>query len=187
MKVAPLEAPTLTTQRLVLRMLHERDFEEYAAIHADPEVTRYTARAEMSRSDAWRHLAMLVGHWHLRGFGMWGVFEQTSGALVGRCGFHQPEDWPDFELGWTLGRASWGKGYATEAAKRCLAFAFEEMGRERLISLIDPQNAASIRVAERIGETLQGEHEHAGHRVLVYGISKPSPSRRTGLSPSPAG
>jgi RimJ/RimL family protein N-acetyltransferase len=175
MHVAPLSAPSLTTERLLLRMLTIHDFEEYAAIHTDPEVTKFTTRTHLDRMESWRHLAMIVGHWHLRGFGMWGVFEKDSGRLVGRVGFYQPDGWPDFELGWTMGRASWGKGYATEAARRCVEFAFAEMGRDHLISLIDPLNVASIRVAERIGETLQREVTIQGHQLLVYGIT-----RRTG-------
>lgn len=172
MKVAPLDAPSLTTERLLLRMLQDSDFEEYSAIHTDAEVTKFTARAHLSRMETWRHLAMIVGCWHLRGFGMWGVFEKDTGALVGRVGFHQPDGWPDFELGWTIGRNWWGKGYASEAAKRCVDFAFHEMGRDHLISLIDPANVASIRVAERIGETLQGEFQLDEHRLLVYGIAR---------------
>jgi RimJ/RimL family protein N-acetyltransferase len=171
-KVASLEAPALATERLTLRMLHESDYEEYYELHKDPEVTRYTVRAQLNRMDAWRHLAMVVGHWHLRGFGMWGVFEKETGRLAGRVGFYQPDGWPDFELGWTFGRAFWGKGYATEAARRCVEFAFEEMGRDHLISLIDPANVASIRVAERIGETLQDEVEIGEHRLLVYGVRR---------------
>ena len=153
-------------------MLEERDFEEYAAIHMDFEVTRFTARAQLSRMDTWKHLAAFCGHWHLRGFGMWGVEELESGRLVGRVGFHQPADWPDFELGWTIGHAFWGKGYATEAARRALDYGFNEMGRDHVISCIDPENVASIRVAERLGETIEGEFELNGHRLLIYGIRK---------------
>lgn len=167
-----IDAPILTTPRLKLRMLEERDFEEYAAIHMDPEVTKFTARVEFSRMDAWRHLAMIAGHWHLRGFGMWGVEELETSRLVGRVGFHEPDGWPAFELGWTIGRVWWGRGYATEAAKRCLEYAFGDMQREHVISLIDPENVNSIRVAERLGETLEGEAEVGGHRVLIYGISR---------------
>lgn len=162
----------LTTERLHLRMLEQSDFEEYAAIHTDPEVTRFTTRTHLDRTEAWRHLAMIVGHWHLRGFGMWGVFERESGRLVGRVGFHQPEGWPDFELGWTMGRASWGKGYAPEAARACLDYAFDVMKRDHVISLIDPNNIASIRVAEKIGETVEGETEVSGHHVLIYGVRR---------------
>ena len=141
-------------------------------MHMDFEVVRYTSRTQLTRMDAWRHLATMVGHWHLRGFGMWGVEELATGRLVGRVGFHEPDGWPAFELGWTLGRTAWGKGYATEAAKRCLAYAFEEMDREHVISLIDPENVSSIRVAERIGETLEGDVEVGGHRLLIYGIAR---------------
>jgi len=162
--------PVLETQRLRMQMLEESDFAEYEAIHTDPEVTRFTTRTHMDRIDAWRHLAMIVGHWQLRGFGMWGVFERDSGHLVGRVGFYQPAGWPDFELGWTMGRASWGKGYAPEAARACVDYAFDVMQRDHLISLIDPENVSSIRVAEKIGETFEGEVEIQGHRSLVYGI-----------------
>jgi RimJ/RimL family protein N-acetyltransferase len=172
MKVAPIDAPVLTTDRLLLRMLQEADFEEYAAIHMDEEVTRFTARTHLDRMESWRHMAMIVGHWHLCGFGMWGVFEKDTGRLAGRVGFHQPDGWPDFELGWTIGRAFWGRGYAPEAAARCLDFAFDEMKREHVISLIDPLNVSSIRVAEKIGESLEGEVEVGGHRLLMYGKRK---------------
>jgi RimJ/RimL family protein N-acetyltransferase len=166
-----MHGPTLTTERLHLRMLHESDYEQYAAIHMDADVTRFTARTHFDRLDAWRHLAMILGHWQLRGFGMWGVFERDTDRLCGRVGFYQPETWPDFELGWTIGKEFWGKGYAPEAAKACLDYAFGEMKRTRVISLIDPQNVASIRVAEKIGERLTDEtFETGGHRVLVYEI-----------------
>jgi len=169
MNVAPIEAPVLTTGRLLLRMLQEADFEDYAAIHMDEEVTRFTARTHLNRMESWRHMAMIVGHWHLCGFGMWGVFEKDTGRLAGRVGFHQPDGWPDFELGWTIGRAFWGRGYAPEAAARCLEFAFDEMKREHVISLIDPLNVSSIRVAEKIGESLEGEVDVGEHRLLMYG------------------
>src|SRR6185295_5676701 len=115
---------------------------------------------------------MIVGHWHLRGFGMWGVFEKDTQRLAGRVGFFQPDGWPDFELGWTMGRAFQGKGYASEAAARCVRYAFEDMDRDHLISLIDPLNVASIRVAERIGETVQGEVVIGEHKLIVYGIRR---------------
>lgn len=154
-------------------MLTDDDFGQYAAIHTDPDVTRFTTRTHLTRMEAWRHLAMLLGHWVLRGYGMWGVEELETGRLVGRVGFHNPDGWPAFELGWTIGKNWWGKGYATEAAKACLDHAFNHMGREHVISLIDPENLSSIRVAERIGEKLEGEADVAGHNLLIYGISRP--------------
>jgi RimJ/RimL family protein N-acetyltransferase len=118
-------------------------------------------------------MAFIVGHWLLRGYGMWAVEERESGAFLGRIGFFNPEGWPGFELGWTLGRQWWGKGYATEGARAALDYAWRELGREHVISLIQPANQPSIGVAERLGERLEGEVELFGNRALVYGIHRP--------------
>jgi RimJ/RimL family protein N-acetyltransferase len=154
-------------------MLREEDFEEYAAMAADAEVSRYLGEGKpLSRGDAWRQMAFILGHWQLKGYGMWAVEEASTGRLAGRIGFLYPEGWPGFELGWTLAREFWGRGYATEGARRALDFAFEEMGRDHVISLIRPDNAASIRVAERLGESLEDSVELFGGEALIYGISR---------------
>ena len=164
---------TLQTGRLLLRMFREDDLEPYAAMCADPEVMRYLGDGRpLTRSEAWRQMAMILGHWQLRGYGLWAVEERATGALIGRLGFFQPEGWPGFELGWMLRRASWGKGYATEGAARALAHGFTAMGRDRLISLIRPANRASIRVAERLGERLEDRVDLFGYEALVYAIDR---------------
>lgn len=164
---------TLETDRLILREWRESDFARHAEICANPEVMRFLGEGKpLSRFDAWRHLAMLVGHWHLRGYGHWAVEEKETGQLIGRIGFFNPEGWPGFELGWTLAQEAWGKGYATEGARRALAYAFREMGRDHVISLIDPENRASIRVALRLGEQPEGTAEVFGKEVIVYGIAR---------------
>ena len=174
-----IDVPTLSTARLLLRPFSERDLDAYAAICADPEVMRYLGEGRpLARADAWRQLAMFLGHWELRGYGMWAVEERRSGVLVGRIGFMEPEGWPGFELGWTLDRSWWGKGYATEGAREALAFAFARLGKERVISLVHPDNHASIRVAERLGESLEGRTLLLGHEVLVYGVRRAA--RHTG-------
>jgi RimJ/RimL family protein N-acetyltransferase len=163
----------VTTDRLVLRMLREADFESYAQMCGDPEVMRYIGDGQpLSRPMAWRNLALMVGHWSLRGYGLWGVEERATGALVGRAGFWNPDGWPGFELGWMLRRSSWGLGYATEAARAALRFAFTRMARPQVISLIHPDNAASVRVAERSGERPAGSAEVLGTTVLVYRITR---------------
>lgn len=163
----------LKTERLVLRPLREDDFEQYAAMMADPEVTRYLADGRpLSRADAWRQMALILGHWQLRGYGMWAVEEAATGRLAGRTGFFNPEGWPGFELGWVLARDFWGRGYATEGARRALEFGFEEMEREHVISLIRPGNLPSIRVAERLGERRERSVDFFGGEALVYGISR---------------
>ena len=107
--------PTLQTPRLTLRMLRESDIDAYAEMCADPDVMRYLGDGQpLARPLAWRNLAMMVGHWSLRGYGLWAAVERSSGVLVGRIGFWNPEGWPGFELGWMLRRSFWGLGYATE-------------------------------------------------------------------------
>ena len=137
----------LETERLLLRLFREDDFPEYREMCADPEVMRFLGGQTLNELEAWRHMAFLIGHWQLRGYGIWAVEERASGRLVGRIGFMNPAGWPGFELGWTLARASWGKGYATEGARRALQHAFTELDRDHVISLIDPLNVASIKVA----------------------------------------
>jgi RimJ/RimL family protein N-acetyltransferase len=164
---------TLETERLTLRMLRESDLDAYAEMLADPEVMRYIGPGQtLSRPLAWRNLAMILGHWQLRGYGLWAAEERASGELIGRVGCWQPEGWPGFEVGWLLRRASWGKGYATEGARAALDFAFTRLGRPEVISLIRPDNAPSIRVAERIGERLDGPVDLMGQTALVYRLTR---------------
>lgn len=166
---------TLETDRLLLRGWRNEDFDgSYAEWCADPEVMRFLGGKTLDRLEAWRHMAFMVGHWELRGYGHWALEEKSSGQLAGRCGFLNPVGWPGFEIGWTLGRPFWGKGYATEAALRALSYAFDELDKPHVISLIHPDNKASIRVAERLGETLGGKTELFGHDVLIYGIDRPT-------------
>lgn len=169
---------TLETERLRLRMWELEDFEAYAAMSAEPEVMRFLATdgKPLSRFEAWRSLSAQAGHWQLRGFGMFAVVERTSGHFVGRIGPWQPEGWPGFEIGWTLRARYWGRGYATEAVSKCIEYAFTELQRPHVISLIDRDNVRSIRLAERVGERLEGDvtlpHMLPGKTVLQYGLSR---------------
>lgn len=165
---------TLETERLKLRGWRNDDFDAYAELCADPEVMRFLGGKPLDRLEAWRHFAFLVGHWELRGYGHWAVEEKATGKLAGRVGFLYPVGWPAFEIGWTLKREFWGKGYASEAARSALQYGFNDLDKPHVISLIHPENKASIHVAERLGETLEGKTELFGHDVLIYGIDRPT-------------
>jgi len=145
--------PQLVTERLIMRGPSAADFEPFAKMMADPDVARYIAPAPMERSDAWRALSSAIGHWVLRGYGAWTVTQKSDGAYVGRVGMINPEGWPGLEIGWTLDKPFWGKGYATEAAAAAMRYAFLTQPVDRLISNIDPENAPSQAVATRLGET----------------------------------
>lgn len=104
--------------------------------------------------------------------------------FVGRVGLHYPEGWPDREIAWALARPFWGRGYGAEAAHATLAEAFGRLGFPRIIGLIDPANIRSIRLAERIGERLEGETVVRGHRVAIYALVKSEWAK--GLSTAPS-
>lgn len=176
----PVRIPCLETERLRLRSLRRSDFEDYAALNSDPEVLRYLGCGPepWDRARSWRHLAFLLGHWQLGSAGMWAVEHRGSGEFLGIVGFAAPAGWPGFELAWTLARRFWGHGYATEGAREALAYAFLALEKERIISLIHPENRASIRVAERLGEELQGRVSHLGKELLCYGLHRETYLRR---------
>ncbi|GLC25774.1 N-acetyltransferase [Roseisolibacter agri] len=161
--------PQINTDRLLLRAFAQRDFDAYAAMVADPEVMRHLADGRpLNRFDAWRQMAMFAGHWSLRGFGVWAVEERSTGEFIGRIGCFQPEGWPEFEIAYTLARHAWGKGYAREGAAAALKYARETLGRTSIVSIIRPDNAASIRVATSLGAVPDGEVEFFGAPAVLY-------------------
>ena len=166
----------LETERLVLRPFRESDTDAYAAMCADPEVMKFLSAdgAVLSRADAWRQMSMFLGHWELRGYGTWAVEERATGEFVGRIGLHFPEGWPDRELGWTIARKFWGRGYASEGAFASLRHAFETLGWGHLVSLIHADNTRSIGVAQRLGQRLVGPTEIRGIPVNMYRIDAAS-------------
>jgi RimJ/RimL family protein N-acetyltransferase len=169
----PRSIIALNTSRLRLRQLAQTDLDDYAALCGDAEVMRYVGdRVPLSRDDAWRQLALLVGHWTLKGYGMWAVEERSSGRFVGRVGLHFPEGWPEPEVGWALSRAYWGRGYAFEAAVAALRVAFDMLDWPRAISLIAPLNQPSIRLAERLGERFERSILLRGNTVGLYAIER---------------
>jgi RimJ/RimL family protein N-acetyltransferase len=166
---------TLETPRLRLRRFRGSDLDAYAEMSADAEVMKYIGTGvTFNRNEAWRSIASMLGHWQLLGYGMWAVERKDSGAFVGRAGFLDPPGWPGFEVGWVLGRAHWGHGFATEAARAALDYAFDVLKRERVISLIREGNERSIRVAEKLGERYAGEVELLGSKARVYEVRRDS-------------
>ncbi len=168
-----MSIPQISTSRLILRAFGEQDLDAYANMCSDPEVMRYIGNGKpLSREESWRSMAMMLGHWHLRGYGLWAVEEKSSSEMIGRIGCWQPEGWPGLEIGWALRQQYWGYGYATEGAKASMVYGFENLGQSRLISLIRPENQASRRVAEKLGEKLQSVIAIFGAEALLYSINR---------------
>lgn len=172
-----LPFPRLETERLVLRGWHEADFEGYAAMMADPAVARWTTLdgKPLDRAGAWRNMATIIGHWALRGYGMFVVEDKASGRFAGRVGPWRPEGWPALEIGWAIATPFQRRGYGTEAARAALRYMFDHLGEDRIVSVIHPDNAPSAALARAIGEVLDGifEHPSAGtHHLYALRRSK---------------
>jgi len=162
--------PTVETDRLILRPFRESDLDAYTALLQAPEVrVSLHLPDDIGREQAWQQIAMWLGQWELRGTGQWALEEKSSGAFVGRAGTHRPEraDWPGVEVGWTLHPDHWGKGYATEAGKASVDYAFAHHDVDALYSIILPENRASQAVARRLG------FEPWEERVLSFFPSMP--------------
>jgi RimJ/RimL family protein N-acetyltransferase len=148
----------IETDRLALRRHLASDFADSFAMWSDPVVTRFIGGKPSTEQQAWSRLLNYAGHWSLMGFGYWVVEEKASQRFIGELGFanfRRPlepamTDFP--ELGWAFATSYHGKGYATEAARAALAWA-DRRFESRTVCLIDAENLASIRVAEKCGYT----------------------------------
>jgi RimJ/RimL family protein N-acetyltransferase len=143
--------PILATRRLRLVVPEARHFQDFAALHTDPHTMRYVGEGmPLDRVEAWLQLAMLIGHWQLRGYGTWMV-EDLAGRFVGRVGLFHPDDWDEPELNWMITPPMRKQGLAAEAARAVLDHAFGTLGLGSVISLIRPGNEASRQVAMTLG------------------------------------
>ncbi len=165
--------PTLETERLIMRAPCEADFEAEAEFFAS-DASKFVGGPKRP-DETWRAVAMLLGHWAMRGYGFWGVEEKNTGTYVGHVGLWNPHGWPEPEIGWTLMNHATGKGYATEAALAARAHAYDVLGWETAISLIDPDNLGSKAVAERLGAQFEYMFEHPAFGAMqVWRHSAPA-------------
>ncbi|WP_312347317.1 GNAT family N-acetyltransferase [Stenotrophomonas acidaminiphila] len=140
----------LETERLLLRPPCADDFDAFAAFCADPLPMQHLGGVQ-APSVAWRSLATMAGSWHLLGYSMFSVIEKDSGRWVGRAGPWQPHGWPGPEVGWSIVPDRWGRGYAPEAARAAIDWAFDVLGWDQVIHTIAPDNRNSQAVARKLG------------------------------------
>jgi len=152
-----MPAPVLETERLILRAHAPSDFPAYAAMWADPDVTRFIGDAPLSEEESWGKLLRTLGMWVAMDFGFWSVVEKSSGLRIGETGFLEgkrdisPSLKGIPEVGWAFVPAAHGKGFATEAVRAALAWGDHRFGGARMACIIAPENTASRRVAEKTG------------------------------------
>jgi ribosomal-protein-alanine N-acetyltransferase len=163
----------LQTERLILDTWQSSDWTAFRPIATDPEVMRYiTGGAPWTDDQIWVFVERQVKLYTERGFCRWKLLPKATGELIGFCGVGFWRDAPDPEIGWWLARRYWGLGLATEAAVAALRDAFERVRLERIISVAMPDNAASIRIMEKLGLKLECEFENDGVRLLRYALSR---------------
>ena len=150
--------PTLQTERLIMRPFEDRDLDPLAEWFATPASA--ILGGPMSRSLTWRGIAMMMGHWMIRGFGMWALEDRKTGAFVGRCGPWYPEAWPEREIGWLVLPSAEGRGYAFEAAHAARDYAYKTLGWTTAISLIAADNLRSQALAKRLGAVNEAPFVH---------------------------
>lgn len=184
----------IETERLILREWQDRDRAPFAAFHADPEVRRYYYPPTMTRAKSDAMVDYMIAALAADGFSFLACERKSDGAFMGEIGLHLLEeeiqalmDRPcPIEFGWYFGRAYWGHGYATEAARAWIEQSFEVLGLPELCSISQEDNAASIRLMERIGMTRDPQEGFedptvpAGHWQrphVIYRIANPASPR----------
>ena len=160
-----MPAPTLHTDRLILRPHVLADYEPLAAFYQSDRAQYVHGPVDSVR--VWYGFGMDVGSWDLQGFGAWAV-TLSDKTLIGQITLNHPPAYPENELGWILFDGYEGNGYVAEAATAARAYAFNTIGWTTAVSYIDPNNARSIRVAERLGATLDANAAKPDPEDLVY-------------------
>jgi RimJ/RimL family protein N-acetyltransferase len=176
--VAMADIPVLETARVRLRPYRLTDFEAYAALWAAPDVVRFLGGTPFTREQAWIRFLRQIGLWHHLGFGFWVIEDRASGAFAGECGFHDlqrgltPTLDGTMETGWGLAPSFHGRGLAEEAIRAALAWADENGTRDRLTALIDPANAASLKLARKAGFVEVAQTTYHGAPIILLERSR---------------
>ena len=166
----------LETNRLILRHLLPNDLDSLFALYSDPEIRRYFPEGTLTYEETKEELEwFLNGHPAHPELGLWATIHKETGEFIGRCGLlpWTIEQRPEVEVAYLLGKAYWGQGLGTEAARALVHYGFEQLHLSRLICLIVPGNQASGKVARKIGMRFEREIEDKFGRALLYATSKP--------------
>ncbi|MEX3016716.1 GNAT family N-acetyltransferase [Gymnodinialimonas hymeniacidonis] len=163
--------PVLHTERLTLRGPEARDYSAFRDFFLSDR-SQYTGGPYEDAKKAWLLFAAELGHWQLRGFGMWTV--ELEGDPIGLVGCWYPDQWPEREIGWLIWEEHEGKGYAYDAALAARAQCYGPFGWDTAVSYIHRDNARSIALAERLGCTIDNAAQHPNPDALVF--RHPSPS-----------
>lgn len=163
----------IETERLIIRDLTSNDLDDFAHLVANEEVMRFSLKGPLSKEEAKEYFQRrILGHYEEHGFGLWAVLHREK--LIGFAGLItqtiDEEKW--VELAYRFTPKFWGKGFATEAALAICQYAFETLGLKQLISIIDPKNTPSMKLASRIGMNFWKEAVFHGFQVKIYVLKR---------------
>ncbi len=164
----------LETPRLNLRTFVPEDIDVLAPIFADREVMHFSAKGVRSRKETQEFIHNFIQAQQTRGYSLYGAIDKATQTLIGYCGFitQAIDEREEVEIGYRLTPSFWGRGLATEAATAVRDYGFEKLGFTELISIIQPENKRSIRVAEKVGMTYERDFIFLRLPVKIYRIKK---------------
>lgn len=144
------QIPSLQTKRLLLRAPQDSDSDAYEKFYADAEASKFYGGPK-SPDAAWNKLARDLGHWYLRGYGLWTLERKDNGAVVGGCGLLWPNGWPRSELTWWIAPEARQKGFAKEASQAAISFGYDILNWELVQTHMNDTNLAAKALALSLG------------------------------------
>lgn len=167
---------SLVTENLRLRPFTPNDVTAMVQILNGKDVLRYfPGNPSLTREQVQRMIERLLAHWQEKGYGLWAVESQATGALLGRCGLQFIVETDEIEIDFILDRHYWGRGFATEAGRAAMEFGFRVLQLETIVGIVHPENIASQRVLEKLGMSFVTEAEYFGMACYKYAATRPSP------------
>lgn len=163
--------PEIETPRLQLRHFTLYDLDELFHIFSNPEVMRYVGKGARTKDETQTALIKMIQHWQ-HSFGMWAVIRKDSGKMIGRCGLQYLDNTLEVELGYTLDKADWNQGFATEASLASLNYGFAEVGLDQIVAIAQPENIASQRVMQKVGMKYVKNAHYYNTEVVYYAIAR---------------
>ena len=175
----------LETKRIVLRPFRLEDAEAAFAMNQDPRVTRFIPQESSATIEEVRQLIkqITLNDYEKYGYGRLALVDKNDGHFMGFAGLKFLPDLQEVDLGYRLIHKAWGQGFATEAAQALVRYGFETLSLSRIIAMAFLDNTRSIRVMKKSGMRYWKAIQHAGHKVVVYQLTGPSPAHRATPSP----
>lgn len=163
----------LQTERLLLRELNPDDAENFYKLNLNPNVIKYTGNSAFKDIDEAKEFLENYQDYKLNGFGRWAVIEKSTNEFLGWCGLKYDKNLDETDIGFRFFEEHWNKGLATESAKACIDYGFENLNLKTIIGRAISENIASIKVLEKIGLKFEREFDFdESNKGLIYKIEK---------------